>query len=60
VKNELVPQPIPMSSREVAADFVERLKAIIDEDKIRMYPFSFDANLYVISGSRSAAAGVMW
>jgi hypothetical protein len=37
-----------MSSREVAADFVERLKAIIDEDKIRMYPVSFDTNIYDI------------
>ena len=43
-----------MSTREVAADFVERLKAIIDEDKIRMYPVSFDANLYDIEITHDA------
>ena len=43
-----------MSSREVAADFVERLKAIIDEDKIRIYPLSFDANLYDIEITHDA------
>jgi len=43
-----------MSSREVAADFVERLKAIIDEGRIRMYPLSFDANLYDIEITHDA------
>ena len=43
-----------MSSREVTADFVERLKAIIDEDRIRMYPLSFDANLYDIEITHDA------
>jgi hypothetical protein len=43
-----------MSSREVAADFVERLKAIIDEDRIRMYPLSFNANLYDIEITHDA------
>ena len=43
-----------MSSREVAADFVERLKPIIDEDRIRMYPVSFDANLYDIEITHDA------
>jgi hypothetical protein len=45
-ENRFVPWRIPMSSREVADAFVESLKAIIDEDRIRMYPVSFDANLY--------------
>jgi hypothetical protein len=43
-----------MSSREVAEAFVESLKAIIDEDKIRMYPVSFDANLYDIEITHDA------
>ena len=43
-----------MSSRDVAAHFVERLKAIIDEGKIRMYPLSFDANLYDIEVTHDA------
>jgi hypothetical protein len=43
-----------MSSREVAADFVERLKAIIDEDRIRIYPLSFDANLHDIEITHDA------
>ena len=43
-----------MSSREAAVDFVERLKAIVDGDKIRMYPVSFDANLYDIEITHDA------
>ena len=35
-----------MSSRDVAEGFVESLKTIIDADKIRMHPVSFDADLY--------------
>ena len=37
-----------MSSREVAADFAERLKAIVDEHEIRMHSVRFDADLYDI------------
>jgi hypothetical protein len=47
-----------MSSKEVAEAFVESLKAIIVEDKIRMYPVSFDANLYDIE-IRHDAWGIM-
>jgi hypothetical protein len=43
-----------MSSKEVAEAFVESLKAIIVEDKIRMYPVSFDANLYDIEITHDA------
>jgi hypothetical protein len=42
------PVPTLMSSKEVADAFVESLKAIIDGDRIRVYPVRFDANLYDI------------
>src|SRR5579872_2080330 len=35
-----------MSSREVAADLVERLKAIFGEDEIRLHSARFNANLF--------------
>jgi len=43
-----------MSSREAAEAFVESLRALIDADKIRMYPLSFDANLYDIEVTHDA------
>jgi hypothetical protein len=43
-----------MSSREAAEAFVESLKALFDTDKIRMYPVSFDANLFDIDVRHNA------
>ena len=48
------PPPIPMNSREVAEDFVQRLKAIVDWDEIRLHSVSFDADLYDIQLTHGA------
>jgi hypothetical protein len=43
-----------LGAREVAADFVELLKAIVDEDEIRLYSVRFDADLYDIEVTHDA------
>ena len=43
-----------MNSREAALDFVQRLKAIVDWDEMRLHSVSFDADLYDIELTHGA------